>query len=202
MHEGICFTVLSWFFVLYSLERLYFCCLIFLFFPLVFKLLFNFYSYYTLHLPIRGLLLTTQFLLSNAGINWKLLLILISRMSLKLKPAIFLLSLIGVGLIVLSAFSDCNGWLQSFAPTACFSDKNANVLFVRRLNRSMKPFLSAKTKLSEDDFNWWKVCWKKNKTLIINKGLHVSVQVLLQSWPKQHLCFPAHTDWTPWLCFL
>ncbi|XP_015225649.1 PREDICTED: CMP-N-acetylneuraminate-beta-galactosamide-alpha-2,3-sialyltransferase 1-like [Cyprinodon variegatus] len=77
-------------------------------------------------------------------------------MSLKLKPAIFLLSLIGVGLIVLSAFSDCNGWLQSFAPTACFSDKNANVLFVRRLNRSIKPFLSAKTKLSEDDFNWWK----------------------------------------------
>uniref|UniRef100_A0A3Q2PXH2 CMP-N-acetylneuraminate-beta-galactosamide-alpha-2,3-sialyltransferase 2 n=1 Tax=Fundulus heteroclitus TaxID=8078 RepID=A0A3Q2PXH2_FUNHE len=86
--------------------------------------------------------------------------ILTSRMAVKLRTAITLLCVTTIGLVVLRLASlDCSGYLQLWDQSffACASDGNDNVLFVRRLNRSIEPFLSAKTKLSEETFNWWKI---------------------------------------------
>ncbi|MEQ2301217.1 hypothetical protein AMECASPLE_033659, partial [Ameca splendens] len=80
-------------------------------------------------------------------------------MALRLKTATFVFSVIAIGLVVFgTAFLDCSGRLQFLdqSSSAYDSEENDNVLFAHRLNLSIEPFLSAKTKLSEDTFNWWK----------------------------------------------
>ncbi|KAM4725512.1 CMP-N-acetylneuraminate-beta-galactosamide-alpha-2,3-sialyltransferase 1-like [Anableps anableps] len=107
----------------------------------------------------------------------------IIRMVLKPKTALFLLAVFAIGLIgVRIAFLDCSGWLKFFnaGSFACASDGNDNVLFVRRLNWSVEPFLSANTKLSEDTFNWWKNIQLERRNFIFYKA---TVSELFEIFP-------------------
>ncbi|XP_047240410.1 CMP-N-acetylneuraminate-beta-galactosamide-alpha-2,3-sialyltransferase 1-like [Girardinichthys multiradiatus] len=78
-----------------------------------------------------------------------------SRMSSRLKLLVFILSVAAYGLLLMVVFTDQFN-LQgqtSCACKKCLSDDN---LLLSHLNRSDELFLSAKTNISEEAFNWWK----------------------------------------------
>ncbi|KAK5617793.1 hypothetical protein CRENBAI_026725 [Crenichthys baileyi] len=102
-------------------------------------------------------------------------------MALKLKTALCLLSVIAIGLVVFRiTFLDYSGCFLGQSSSAYDSEENNNVLFARRLNWSIEPFLTAKTKLSEDAFNWWKLIQMEKRDFAVYKA---TVSKLFEIFP-------------------
>lgn len=78
-------------------------------------------------------------------------------MSLQLKMLIFLLAVTSIGVVLKSSYT---GWIPLKVPQSCSCEKcfsKEDVYLNDHLNRSIKPFLSASTNLSREDFIWWSV---------------------------------------------
>lgn len=90
----------------------------------------------------------------------------ILRLTSYLKLFVFLLSLAAVGVFLQPRISN---FLQFDGPSPCEYDRcffEDNVLFRHYLKTSVKPFLSAKTRLSIDAFTWWQASFDIKGCLI------------------------------------
>ncbi|XP_014834130.1 PREDICTED: CMP-N-acetylneuraminate-beta-galactosamide-alpha-2,3-sialyltransferase 1-like isoform X2 [Poecilia mexicana] len=77
-------------------------------------------------------------------------------MPVQFKMLIALLAVTTISVFLTASYS---GWIELKMPSSCRCEKcfsEEDVFLNQHLNRSIEPFLSATTKLTEDEYNWWR----------------------------------------------
>ncbi|XP_014879761.1 CMP-N-acetylneuraminate-beta-galactosamide-alpha-2,3-sialyltransferase 1-like isoform X1 [Poecilia latipinna] len=77
-------------------------------------------------------------------------------MRVQFKMLIAPLAVTTIGMFLTASYS---GWIELKMPSSCRCEKcfsEEDVFLNQHLNRSIEPFLSATTKLTEDEYDWWR----------------------------------------------